>query len=79
MTFNFTDSQSSCIASATVYPDEVVLSFQSNPDRTYTFACDNVDEVVNFLSNPNGRSIGQQYQNWIARKTLVPVEELAIA
>ena len=79
MTFNFTDSQSSCLASATVYPDEVVLSFQSNPDKLYTFACDNVEEVVNFLSNPNGRSIGQQYQNWIARKTLVPVEELAIA
>lgn len=77
MTFTFTDSQSSCIASATVYPDEVVLSFQSNPERLYTFACDNVDEVVNFLSNPNGQSIGRQYKNWIANKTLVPVEELA--
>lgn len=79
MTFTFTDSQSSCIASATVYPDEVVLSFQSNPERSYTFACDNVEEVVNFLSNPNGKSIGQQYQNWISRKLLVPVEELAAA
>ena len=77
MTFTFTDSQSSRIASATVYPDEVVLSFQSNPDRTYTFACDNVEEVVNFLSNPNGQSIGRQYKNWVANKTLVPVEELA--
>lgn len=77
MTFTFTHSQSSCIASATVYPDEVVLSFQSNPEKSYTFACDNVDEVVSFLSNPNGKSIGQQYQNWIARKTLVPVEQLA--
>ena len=77
MTFTFTDSQSSCIASATVYPDEVVLSFQSNPERLYTFACDNVEEVVNFLSNPNGQSIGRQYKNWIANKTLVPVEELA--
>lgn len=77
MTFTFTDSQSSCIASATVYPDEVVLSFQSNPDRTYTFACDNVEEVVNFLSNPNGQSIGRQYKNWVTNKTLVPVEELA--
>jgi hypothetical protein len=79
MTFTFTQAQSSCIASATVNGQEVQISFQSNPSKSYDFVTDNADSIVEFLRNPGDVSIGKMYRNWISEQVLIPSENLVTA
>lgn len=76
MVFNFTQSQSSCIASVDVNGQEVMISFQSNPEKVYTFFTENELEIVKYLQNPSG-SVGQTYRRWVAENLLIPAEQLA--
>jgi len=76
MNFTFTQSESSCIASADVNGQEVMITFHSNPEKVYTFFTESEDAIVNFLSNPNS-SIGQTYRRWVAEQMLIPAEQLA--
>jgi hypothetical protein len=76
MTFNFTSAQSSCIASVSVDGQEVSISFQSNPEKVYSFFTESEDVIVDYLQNPNG-SIGQTYRRWVAEQMLIPAAELA--
>jgi hypothetical protein len=74
--FNFTQSQSSCIASVSVDGQEVSITFQSNPEKVYSFFTESEDVIVNYLQNPSG-SIGQTYRRWVAEQLLIPAEQLA--
>ena len=76
MTFTFTSAQSSCINSVIVNGQEVAISFQSNPEKVYSFFTESEDAIVNYLQNPSG-SIGQTYRRWVAEQMLIPAEELA--
>ena len=76
MLFNFTEQQSSCIASADVNGQEVKVTFQSNPEEVYTFFTESEDAIVSFLSNPSS-SIGQTYHRWVAERILIPADQLA--
>jgi hypothetical protein len=76
MTFTFTSAQSSCIASVDVNGQEVAISFQSNPEKVYTFFTESEDAIVNYLQNPSG-SIGQTYRRWVSEQMLIPAESLA--
>ena len=76
MTFNFTSAQSSCIASVNVNGQEVAITFQSNPEKVYTFFTESEDAIVNYLQNPNG-SIGQTYRRWVSEQMLIPADQLA--
>jgi hypothetical protein len=77
MVFNFTQSQSTCINSVDVNGQEVSISFQSNPEKVYSFFTENELEIVNFLRNPGDVSIGKMYRNWVAENLLIPSEQLA--
>lgn len=77
MIFNFTQSQSSCVASVEVNGQEVAITFQSNPEKVYTFFTESEDAIVNFLQNPGSASIGRTYRNWVSEQILIPAEELA--
>jgi hypothetical protein len=77
MTFNFTSAQSSCIASVDINGQEVAITFQSNPEKVYTFFTESEDVIVNYLQNPSG-SIGQTYRRWVAEQMLIPAEQLAV-
>jgi hypothetical protein len=74
--FNFTQQQSSCINSVTVNGQEVTITFQSNPEKVYSFFTESEDVIVDYLQNPNG-SIGQNYRRWVAERMLVPADQLA--
>lgn len=76
MTFNFTSAQSSCIASVNVNGQEVAITFQSNPEKVYTFFTESEDVIVNYLQDPSG-SIGQTYRRWVAEQMLIPADQLA--
>jgi hypothetical protein len=76
MVFNFTQSQSTCIASVDVNGQEVSISFQSNPEKVYSFFTENELAIVNYLQNPSG-SIGKMYRNWVAENVLIPADQLA--
>jgi hypothetical protein len=76
MTFTFTQSESSCIASVNVNGQEVNITFQSNPEKVYTFFTESEDVIVNYLQDPSG-SIGQTYRRWVSEQMLIPAEELA--
>ena len=76
MTFTFTSAQSSCIASVAVNGQEVAITFQSNPEKVYTFFTESEDAIVNYLQNPNG-SIGQTYRRWVSEQMLIPADQLA--
>jgi len=76
MTFNFTSAQSSCIASVDVNGQEVAITFQSNPEKVYSFFTESEDVIVNYLQNPSG-SIGQTYLRWVSEQMLIPAESLA--
>jgi hypothetical protein len=76
MTFNFTQSESSCIASVNVNGQEVAITFQSNPEKVYTFFTESEDVIVNYLQDPSG-SIGQTYRRWVAEQMLIPADQLA--
>ncbi len=76
MNFNFTPAQSSCVASVSVNDQEVNISFQSNPEKVYSFFTESEEAIVNYLQNPSG-SIGQTYRRWVAENLLIPAEELA--
>jgi hypothetical protein len=76
MTFTFTSAQSSCINSVIVNGQEVAISFQSNPEKVYSFFTESEDAIVNYLQNPSG-SIGQTYRRWVAEQMLIPAESLA--
>jgi len=76
MTFTFTLAQSSCIASVDVNGQEVNITFQSNPEKVYTFFTESEDQIVDFLQNPSG-SIGQTYRRWVAEQMLIPADQLA--
>jgi hypothetical protein len=76
MTFTFTSAQSSCINSVIVNGQEVAISFQSNPEKVYSFFTESEDAIVNYLQNPSG-SIGQTYRRWVAEQMLIPAEQLA--
>ena len=77
MTFSFTQSQSACIAAVDVNGQEVAISFQSNPEKVYTFFTESEDAIVDFLQNPGDVSIGKMYRNWVAEQILIPAEQLA--
>jgi len=77
MTFTFTPAQSSCIASVDVNGQEVVISFQSNPEKVYTFFTESEDQIVDFLQNHGDVSIGKMYRAWIAEQVLIPADQLA--
>ena len=77
MVFNFTQSQSTCIASVDVNGQEVSITFQSNPEKVYSFFTENELDIVNFLQNPGDASIGQMYRAWVAENVLIPAEQLA--
>ena len=74
--FNFTLAQSSCIASVSVDGQEVSITFQSNPEKVYSFFTESEDVIVDYLQNPSG-SIGQTYRRWVAEQMLIPAAELA--
>jgi hypothetical protein len=74
--FNFTLAQSSCIASVSVDGQEVSITFQSNPEKVYSFFTESEDVIVDYLQNPSG-SIGQNYRRWVAERMLVPADQLA--
>ena len=76
MTFTFTQSESSCIASVDVNGQEVNITFQSNPEQVYTFFTESEDAIVNYLQNPSG-SIGQTYHRWVSEQMLIPADQLA--
>lgn len=76
MIFNFTQSQSSCVASVEVNGQEVSITFQSNPEKVYTFFTESEDAIVNYLQNPSG-SIGQTYRRWVSEQILIPADQLA--
>ena len=76
MTFTFTPAQSSCIASVDVNGQEVAISFQSNPEKVYSFFTESEDAIVNYLQNPSG-SIGQTYRRWVSEQMLIPADQLA--
>lgn len=76
MIFNFTESQSSCIASVDVNGQEVAITFQTNPEKVYNFVTESADVIVNYLQNPSG-SIGQTYRRWVAEQMLTPADQLA--
>jgi len=78
MTFNFTSAQSSCINSVTVNGQEVAITFQSNPSKSYDFVTENEDQIVDFLQNHGDASIGQTYQMWVKEQILIPATELAV-
>jgi len=78
MTFNFTSAQSSCIASVDVNGQEVAITFQSNPEKVYTFFTESEDQIVDFLQNHGDVSIGKMYRAWIAEQVLIPAAELAV-
>jgi hypothetical protein len=78
MNFTFTEQQSSCIASVSVDGQEVSITFQSNPNQTFTFVTESEDEIVSYLQNPSG-SIGQTYHRWVAEKMLIPQDQLVAA
>jgi hypothetical protein len=77
MTFTFTLAQSSCIASVDVNGQEVNITFQSNPEKVYTFFTESEDQIVDFLQNHGDVSIGKMYRAWIAEQMLIPAESLA--
>lgn len=74
MIFNFPES--SCYSSVEVNEQEVKISFQSNPEKVYTFFTDDAETVVEYLQNPVG-SVGQNHHRWIAEQILIPAEQLA--
>ena len=76
MTFTFTQSESSCIASVDVNGQEVAITFQSNPEKVYTFFTESEDAIVNYLQDPSG-SIGQTYRRWVSEQMLIPADQLA--
>jgi hypothetical protein len=78
MTFNFTSAQSSCINSVTVNGQEVAITFQSNPSKSYDFVTENEDQIVDFLQNHGDVSIGKMYRAWIVEQVLIPAAELAV-
>lgn len=77
MFFQFSESQSSAIATVGVNGQDVAISFRSNPDKVYNFVTENEDQLVEFLQNPGDQSIGQMYHRWVNENILIPVEELA--
>ena len=77
MTFTFTLAQSSCIASVDVNGQEVNITFQSNPEKVYTFFTESEDQIVDFLQNHGDVSIGKMYRAWIAEQVLIPADQLA--
>jgi len=77
MNFNFTPAQSSCVASVDVNGQEVSITFQSNPSKSYDFVTENEDQIVEFLQNPGDVSIGKMYRNWVAEQILIPADQLA--
>jgi hypothetical protein len=77
MIFNFTQSQSSCVASVELNGQEVSITFQSNPEKVYTFFTESEDAIVNYLQNPSG-SIGQTYRRWVSEQLLIPADQLAV-
>lgn len=77
MNFTFTEQQSSCISSVNLEDQEVTISFQSNPEKSYSFVTENEDEIVDFLQNPGDASIGKMYRTWIAERMLIPADQLA--
>jgi len=76
MLFNFTEQQSSCIASVELDGQEVNITFQGNPDKVYSFVTESEDAIANYLQNPSG-SIGQTYRRWVAERMLIPADQLA--
>jgi hypothetical protein len=79
MQFNFTEQQSSSIATVNVEGQEVSISFQSNPAKEYTFVTENEDQIVEFLGNPGDASIGKMYHTWIREQVLIPTDALVAA
>jgi hypothetical protein len=77
MTFTFTSAQSSCIASVDVNGQEVAISFQSNPSKSYDFVTESEDVIVDFLQNPGDVSIGKMYRAWVAEQMLIPADQQA--
>jgi hypothetical protein len=77
--FNFTQQQSSCINSVTVNGQEVTITFQSNPSKSYDFVTENEDQIVDFLQNHGDVSIGKMYRAWVAENVLIPAENLVVA
>ena len=76
MLFNFTEQQSSCIASVELDGQEVSITFQSNLDKVYSFVTESEDAIANYLQSPSG-SIGQTYRRWVAERMLIPADQLA--
>jgi len=79
MTFTFTSAQSSCISSVDVNGQEVAISFQSNPSKSYDFVTESEDVIVDFLQNPGDVSIGKMYQMWVKEQILIPADSLVAA
>jgi hypothetical protein len=69
----FTKEESSAISSIAVSGDEVVISFQTNPETGYVFGTTNLTEK-DFLSlDPTIQSVGRTYNEWLRNGDLVPV------
>ena len=79
MTFTFTETQSSCINSVDVNGQEVTVTFQSNPEKTYSFFTENEDQIVEFLQNPGDASIGKMYHNWVNEQMLIPADARVVS
>ena len=78
MNFTFTEQQSSCLASVSVDGQEVSITFQSNPEKVFTFVTESEDAIISYLQNPTG-SIGQTYHRWVAERMLIPQDQLVAA
>lgn len=78
--YNFTTAQSSAIASIEINENEVTISYQSNPDRSYTFATtsDIISEIEDraeqVLMNSPMVSMGRFVAELIADGNLRQVE-----
>lgn len=82
--FEFTREQSSAIAAIEINENEVNISYQSNPDRSYTFtASDSIiaeieERAAKVLMNAPMLSIGRFIAELVKSGDLVQVELAAV-
>lgn len=82
--YNFTTAQSSAIAAIEINENEVTISYQSNPDRSYTFVADSAiiseieDRAEQVLMNAPMVSMGRFVAELIKDGELRQVELSAV-
>ena len=73
LTRTFDSTESDAIASNSIHNDEVIVSFQNNPNHGYKFNTMTLTDLDVANLNPSKVSIGSTYHRWKNKGHLIPV------